>query len=782
MSEDAASVKPPKRSAKEHPQALISKFWQKFHHKNPGKITSIFPRDLYKTVAANLAPSSIGVRNAAQSYEIARSKCLEMVRKAVARCESTNSKFIDQDFEIESDHYLQTHHCLRGLVRSCEYSYEPGSVHRVSWIFDNPQFTVDGFSGSDIKQGYLGNCWWLAAIGNIAHRKDLMNKICVARDEECGVYGFVFFKDGEWIPTIIDDNLYLKEVDYGKDEEVYDVTGKKAKQWKKNKQTGSEALPFASCADENETWLPLLEKAYAKVHGDYEALVAGCVGGGVEDMTGGVSSMVLTTSILRKEKLWRELLQADQDDGEFVFGLSPSYSPWVGDQNGIVLGHAYSIIRALEVTDENENKIKLVKIRNPWGETMRGEGEWHGPWSDGSKEWTGDMLRKLRHEFGDDGVWWMTLDDMLQNFQRVYRTRLFDARWTVAQQWTSLPIAWVAGYHKTKFVINVQEEGLAVIVLSKLDERYFQALAGPYDFTMNFIVLPSGSDEAIAEARSSKLDSNDRSASCEIFLQPGKYDVIPRVLAERSNLPPVEDIVKEYSTADPLKLQQKGLLYDIAHAKVGVLDEDEAYVKKRQEEKEKEKAKKKKEKAEEAEKDQMKQAMDQMTSAMAAMQVELDKKEKSKDEEEKKDKEKSKEGEKKSGTTSKDEKKEGDSDSKATPFSGESAAPSAANNEGGKKEEKSEEKKEEKEEKKEEEDKEEDESFDEEEDKAKEKAGEDKDEDDDENEDEEEDDSDDSDDDDEEEGKLPWNAVCVAGLRVYSEDKNISVEVVQSEE
>lgn len=80
-------------------------------------------------------------------------------------------------------------------------------------------------------------------------------------------------------------------------------------------------------------------------------------------MTGGVSSMVLTTSILRKEKLWRELLQADQDDGEFVFGLSPSYSPWVGDQNGIVLGHAYSIIRAVEVTDEKENKIKLVKIR-----------------------------------------------------------------------------------------------------------------------------------------------------------------------------------------------------------------------------------------------------------------------------------------------------------------------------------------------------------------------------------------------------------------------------------
>lgn len=46
------------------------------------------------------------------------------------------------------------------------------------------------------------------------------------------------------------------------------------KEYKEKLRKGSNSLYFASCRESNETWLPLLEKAYAKAHGDYVSATA----------------------------------------------------------------------------------------------------------------------------------------------------------------------------------------------------------------------------------------------------------------------------------------------------------------------------------------------------------------------------------------------------------------------------------------------------------------------------------------------------------------------------
>ncbi|KAF4336333.1 hypothetical protein FBEOM_9786 [Fusarium beomiforme] len=647
-----------------NPQALVSKFWTKYHSKTPGKVTSIFPQSLYESLLTDADSSYPKSRNAAQSYEDAAKECRARVRAIVRECERTNAKFSDPDFDIETDFSSYQDNCLNGLMgrrktnmqrmkrspnirkksddledgdpepnknnrQKCmlngrdygsRYS-RPGSVHRIPWIFENPQFTVGGFSSTDIKQGAGGDCWWLAALATIAHRKDLMKKICVAKDEECGVYGFVFNRDGEWISTVVDDNLYLKHKDFGEDSEVYDATGKKARLYKKQKQTGSEALYFAKCEDPNETWLPLLEKAFAKVHGDYHALDGGWAGTAVEDMTGGVNTVVAGNRVLRKERLWREMLGSDGEDGEFVFGLSAG-GPGEDHNNGIVLRHAYSILKVAEVEDDDGNKVRLVKIRNPWGQKSEdGHGEWHGPWSDGSKEWTPHMIRKLQHQFGDDGIFWMSFSDMLDNFKWMYRTRLFDERWTVAQQWTSVSISWLTGFLKKKFIIEVKEEGMVVIVLSQLDERYFTDLKGQYEFVLHFLLKMADDKTPICSVRPvHKWDR--RSVNCEVELEPGTYEVIPKIVAERYHwLPTVQKMVKRGADGNPQKLRQIGLQYDLAHAKGGIVDEDEALRKKR----EMEKKKKLKGKKKEQEKKQMAEAMTRMEAAMVQMRNEYNK-------------------------------------------------------------------------------------------------------------------------------------------------------------
>jgi hypothetical protein len=104
---------------------------------------------------------------------------------------------------------------------------------------------------------------------------------------------------------------------------------------------------------------------------DYAAIEGGFTGEALEDLTGGVTTEIFSTDILDKEYFWKEeLLKVNKD---FLFGCAAGifWSPW-GYRKGIYEGHAYSIMRAVEMDGQ-----RLCLLRNPWG-----EGEWTGPWSE----------------------------------------------------------------------------------------------------------------------------------------------------------------------------------------------------------------------------------------------------------------------------------------------------------------------------------------------------------------------------------------------------------------
>lgn len=53
--------------------------------------------------------------------------------------------------------------------------------------------------------------------------------------------------------------------------------------------TKNGQLIYGSCTDTNEFWLAMVEKAYAKLHGSYEALISGHALEAFVDLTGGMA-------------------------------------------------------------------------------------------------------------------------------------------------------------------------------------------------------------------------------------------------------------------------------------------------------------------------------------------------------------------------------------------------------------------------------------------------------------------------------------------------------------
>lgn len=564
-----------KKKLKLPPQQSINRIWKRFSNKRFNKALAILPFD-------PVLPPTISDRSnelLSEGYERAAEECRRKVRKIIQECKRVNTRYRDPGWDLDWDLKMEKGHCLNSLGRTKfdlsastmqnPSATVPKAVKRVHEIYEKPTFMAK-ILGSDVKQGSLGDCWLMASLSGLANVKDGIQRICVEYDTRIGIYGFVFYRDGEWIYSIIDDKLYLKspcwdspsmqrnllqQIDREDVERVYRQTY----------QTGSKALFFAQCKDQNETWVPLIEKAYAKAHGDYASLSGGWIGEGLEDLSGGVTTELLASDILDLDGFWENELSRVNE--EFLFGCSTGLlDGGYGEREGISEGHAYVVMEARTLKDGT----RLVKLRNPWGKTKKGI--WEGAWSDGSKEWTTDVQEELGHQFGSDSVFWISYEDLLRKYQHFDRTRLFrDPDWRCCQRWIGVEVPWKPQYNE-KFHIKLTRESPLVLVLSQLDNRYFKGLHGQYSFRLHFRIheqnRPNAEDYIV---RSHGNYLMDRSVSIELpSMLPGNYSVFISVVGERNtSQPSIEDVVKREckKRVENEKLVQVGYAYDLAHSK-----------------------------------------------------------------------------------------------------------------------------------------------------------------------------------------------------------------------
>ncbi|KAK6818885.1 calpain-9 [Apiospora arundinis] len=521
-----------KKKRKLPPQQSINKIWRHFSAKKFSRALAILPFDPVPLPAEPERPNEL----LSAGYERAVEECRRKVKKIIQECRRVNTRYRDQGWDIDWDLKMTKGNTLNYLgsnkfdvagPRLSSSTSVPKAVKRVHEIYEKPTFMKE-INGSDVKQGFLGNCWLIASFSALANVENGIQRICVEYDTRIGIYGFVFFRDGEWVYSIVDDKLYMTSPNWDSPSLQRDLLNQidrdheDAESWyRKTYQTGSKALFFGGNKDQNETWIPLMEKAFAKIHGDFSSLTGGWIGEGVEDLSGGVTTELLASDILDFDGFWEDDLSRVNE--EFLFGCSTGLlDGGYGERNGIREGHAYVVMDARTL----KSGERLVKLRNPWGKLKKGI--WDGPWSDGSKEWTNDVKEELGHTFGNDSVFWIRYEDMLRKFQHIDRTRLFsEPDWRCCQRWIGVEVPWKAQYHE-KFHITLTKESPLVLVLSQLDNRYYKGLHGQYNFRLHFRIHEQGRPDAedyIVRSHGNYL--MDRSVSIELpCMEPGKYSVL----------------------------------------------------------------------------------------------------------------------------------------------------------------------------------------------------------------------------------------------------------------
>jgi hypothetical protein len=262
-----------------------------------------------------------------------------------------------------------------------------------------------GFDPSDVCQGSLGDCWFLSAMAVVAAHPTLMRKVFVTSEtSKEGFYIVRIFKHGEWHNVVVDDKLLVLN------------------------QRGYQKQPVCvKSKNGHELWMSILEKAYSKFHGSYEAINGGQVHVGLADLTGGIADSI---SLEKKQaeiasgQLFHEVKKY-HDSGYLMGAGSPAGQDTDVSDMGIVQGHAYSVLGIAEESDSNGTH-QLIKLRNPWGAT-----EWKGDWSDRDQHnWTSRMRQRLGYDAAaadtDDGSFWMSWQDFCRNYSTISLCRMFE--------------------------------------------------------------------------------------------------------------------------------------------------------------------------------------------------------------------------------------------------------------------------------------------------------------------------------------------------------------------
>jgi hypothetical protein len=239
----------------------------------------------------------------------------------------------------------------------------------LKWSAVNGSLFVDGVNGDDVQQGQIGDCYFAAAMAEVAHtHPEAIEKMFTKNAD--GTLNVRFWEQS---------GSGYKPVDVKIDGDLPLAWG---------------GLRYAHARDNKELWVPLLEKAYAQWKGGYEAIGAGGNPGDVMTaITGKGSDYNWVSPSTNTDKLFKTIqdaMKAGKSAAAVTYG---EHSSVKYDGTGVYADHTYSIWGVSE-----ENGKKFIQLRNPWGEV----------------EWTGEGK-----DTKDDGIFKMPMSEFIKYYEGV---------------------------------------------------------------------------------------------------------------------------------------------------------------------------------------------------------------------------------------------------------------------------------------------------------------------------------------------------------------------------
>eukprot|EP00727_Mastigamoeba_balamuthi_P002509 m51a1_g12255 putative calpain family cysteine protease (841) ;mRNA; r:164287-169163 len=279
--------------------------------------------------------------------------------KIIARCRRERTPFVDPDFPPRQSS-IGPRPMDAVWLRASEF------------VGEKPKLYFEGIAPDDIEQGALGDCYFLSALSVLAEKPARIKRLFRHHvSNDVGAYLVVLHPDGERKEVIVDD--------------LFPCCPQTRK-------------PLFSRNKGPELWVILLEKAYAKLHGSYQAIEAGSPAKALVDITG-APCRILRVKETPRDALWQAIRDSDVQDHVMCCSVPDVPNRDLKAEVGLVEGHAYALINA----------------RQPSWPV-----EWKGAWSDKDKNrWNPGLKSELGWRDADDGQFWMCLEDFVRFFETV---------------------------------------------------------------------------------------------------------------------------------------------------------------------------------------------------------------------------------------------------------------------------------------------------------------------------------------------------------------------------